>query len=101
LVGGAFGWDAVCCAIAVVPAEDAAPNLPRLSLPTRAPATLAAPNLPDGFAQNPDAGLLDLIEVLSRGERGVLRLDRGRGRGFSVQASLAEGVSSALSAQAG
>jgi hypothetical protein len=62
---------------------------------------LPAPNLPSGFAHNPDAGLLDLIEVLSRGERGTLRLDRGRGRGFSVQVSLRDGVSSALAAQAG
>jgi hypothetical protein len=101
LVGGAFGWDAVCCAVALVPAEDAAPNLPRLSLPTRAPASLSAPNLPEGFANNPEAGMLDLIEVLSRGERGTLRLDRGRGRGFSLQVSLAQGVTSALSVQAG
>jgi hypothetical protein len=100
LVGGAFGWDAVCCAIALVPAEDAAPNLPRLSLPTRAQATLAPPQLPEGLAQNPEAGLLDLIEMLSRGERGSLRLDRGPGRGFSVQLSLPEGARSALSASA-
>jgi hypothetical protein len=101
LVGGAFGWDAVCCAIALVPADDAAPELPRLSLPSRAQATLPAPNLPQGFADNPEAGLLDLIEVLSRGECGTLRLDRGRGRGFSLQVTLAEGIGSALSAQAG
>jgi hypothetical protein len=62
---------------------------------------LPAPNLPQGFADNPEAGLLDLIEVLSRGECGTLRLDRGRGRGFSLQVTLAEGIGSALSAQAG
>jgi hypothetical protein len=101
LVGGAFGWDAVCCALALVPAEDAAPDLPRLSLPTRAAPTLPTPGLPEGFAQNPQAGLLDLIEVLSRGERGTLRLDRGRCRGFSVEVSLPEGAASALRAQAG
>ncbi len=101
LVGGAFGWDAVCCAVALVPAEDAPANLPRLSLPTRATANLTAPHVPQGFADNPNAGLLDLIEVLSRGERGSLRLDRGRGRGFAVQIALADGVRSALSAQPG
>jgi Beta-ketoacyl synthase, N-terminal domain len=99
LVGGAFGWDAVCCALALVPAEDAAPELPRLSLPTRALATLPAPDLPEGFTHNPNAGILDLIEVLSRGEQGTLRLDRGRGRGFSTQVSLAQGARSALSVQ--
>ena len=101
LVGGAFGWDAVCCAIALVPAEEAPAELPRLSLPNRGVGDLTAPNLPDGFAQNPNAGLLDLIELLSRGERGTLRLDRGRGRGFTVHISLGDGVHSALSAQAG
>jgi hypothetical protein len=101
LVGGAFGWDAVCCALALVPLADAPTELPRLSLPSRAAASLPPPNLPGGFAENPEAGMLDLIEALSRGERGSLRLDRGRGRGFSVQVSLAEGASSALSARAG
>jgi hypothetical protein len=101
LVGGAFGWDAVCCAVALVPAEAAPVALPRLSLPARRAASLMAPSVPEGFAQNPNAGLLDLIETLSRGERGTLRLDRGRGRGFALQISMAEGVRSALSAQQG
>lgn len=87
LVGGAFGWDAVCCALALVPSEDAAPELPRLSLPRPGVASLAPPARAEGFAQNPNAGLLDLIDALSRDQRGSLRLDRGRGRGYVLEIS--------------
>jgi Beta-ketoacyl synthase, N-terminal domain len=99
LVGSVAGWDAVCCALLLVPVAAAAPELPRLSLPAQLSATLPAPSLPQRFANNPQAGMLDLIEVLSRGERGVLRLDRGLGRGYALEVSLPEGVSSALAAQ--
>jgi len=84
LVGGAFGWDAVCCAIALLPAASAPAELPRLTQPEIGVATLAPPELPSGLAENPDAGMLDLIELLVRGETGRMRLDRGRGRGYCV-----------------
>lgn len=84
LVGGAFGWDAVCAAIALVPAENAPAALPRLSMPRIVAATVAPPAVPEGLANNPNAGLLDLIEILVRGESGRVRLDRGRGRGYCV-----------------
>jgi hypothetical protein len=84
LVGGAFGWDAVCCAIALLPADGAPAALPRLSLPELGTPTLPWPSLPSGLANNPQAGMLDLIDHLLRGESGRLRLDRGRGRGYCV-----------------
>jgi hypothetical protein len=84
LVGGAFGWDALCCAIALLPAANAPAGLPRLTQPEIGVATLAAPELPSGLAESPDAGMLDLIELLVRAETGRMRLDRGRGRGYCV-----------------
>ncbi|HEX6244508.1 MAG TPA: beta-ketoacyl synthase chain length factor [Polyangiales bacterium] len=84
LVGGAFGWDALCCAVVLLPAETAPATLTRLSVPELGEATLEPPELPDGFAHNPNAGLLDLIELVAQGKSGRLRLDRGRGRGYCV-----------------
>lgn len=87
LVGGAFGWDALCCAIALVPVAGAPSRLPRLSRPALGTPTLAPASLPAGLGENPEAGMLDLIDVLSRGETGRLRLDRGRGHGYCVDIS--------------
>jgi hypothetical protein len=84
LVGGAFGWDAVCCALALLPANSAPPGLVRLSQPQLGSPTLAPPSLPNALAHNPETGMLDLIDHLVQGSRGSVRLDRGRGRGYCV-----------------
>ena len=84
LVTGDEGWDCLTCALALVPVERADPRLPRLSVPFRGEPTLAPAQLPRGFAQNPQAGMLDLIDALRRGDCGRVRLDRGRGRGYCV-----------------
>lgn len=92
LVGRTSGWDALCCALALVPAQSAPAHLPRLSQPLIGSPTLGPPDLPGRLGHNPQAGLLDLIDVLRRGESGRLRLDRGRGHGYCVDISLARGT---------
>ena len=87
LVIGDQGWGALACAIALVPAAAADPRWPRLSMPHAAKtskATLVHADMPSELARNPQAGLLDLIDALSRSASGSLRLDRGRGRGYCV-----------------
>lgn len=84
VIGRDEGWDCLTCAIALVPPDRADPALPRLSAPARGEPTLARADLPPGFARNPQAGMLDLIDALRRGETGRVRLDRGRGRGYCV-----------------
>lgn len=85
LVGPDEGWQCLTCAVALVPEQGAEAGLPRLRAPRQAEPTLAPPELPHGLALNPQAGLLDLIDGLRRGQSGVLRLDRGRGRGYAVE----------------
>jgi hypothetical protein len=84
LVSDDQGWDFLTCAIALLPSERAAISCPRLSTPRRGKPTLTAAEVPRGLAQNPQIGLLDLIGVLHAGQRGSVRLDRGRGRGYCI-----------------
>ena len=85
LVTDGRGWGFASAAIALVEDGAAAAALPRITVPSLGTPSLAPPDLPAGLADNPQAGLLDLIDSLARGQEGVLRLDRGRGRGYCVE----------------
>jgi hypothetical protein len=85
LVSGDEGWDSLTCALALVPLERADLRWPRLGVPFRGEPTLAPADMPRGFAQNPQAGMLDLIDAVRRGASGSVRLDRGRGRGYCIE----------------
>jgi hypothetical protein len=85
LVSDDQGWDCLTCALALVPAQHADRKWPRLGVPFRGTPTLAAADLPRGLAQNPQVGLLDLIDVLRQARSGSVRLDRGRGRGYCIE----------------
>jgi hypothetical protein len=67
------------------PVDHAPIDAPRLSRLTIAPADLEAPPVTDSIARNPNIGLLDLVVAISQGAEGVLRLDRGAGRGYSIR----------------
>ena len=47
-----------------------------------APPTIAPAEIAEGFARSPQAGMLDLVDAIQRGETGTLALDRGAGRGY-------------------
>jgi hypothetical protein len=88
------GWSFVTAALALEKASDDNTALPRLRGPFIGDATLAPsdlpqlpqlPQLPPALALNPQAGLVDLIVALRSGASGIVRLDRGRGRGFCVE----------------
>lgn len=49
-----------------------------------APTIVGAPAR-DELARNPQIGLLDVVDAVLRGRSGVVRLDRGRGRGLAVE----------------
>jgi hypothetical protein len=86
LVSGDEGWDFLTCAVALLPTDKAAPNLPRITAPMRAVGSeLAASALPRGLRQNPVVGLLDLLVALEDLRQLEVRLDRGRGRGFGTR----------------
>ncbi len=76
-------------AIAIGPADQASPESPRLSELTMAEATIensreGDPH-PGGVADNPNIGLLDLVVAIHRGQGGIVGLDHGAGRGYSIR----------------
>lgn len=85
LVPEGVGWALMTAAIVIGPAHRAPAASPRLSGLAIAPADLTAPDTPEAIRRNPNIGLLDLAVAISRGTQGVLRLDRGAGRGYSIR----------------
>ena len=91
LVPADTGWSLLCVALALCPTDRARPGCPRISVPAFDTAgaggvgTLAPPPTSASLARNPNVGLFDLAVALERGLAGVVRLDRGAGRGYSVR----------------
>lgn len=88
LVPGETGWSLLCVALALCPSDDARPGRPRLSGPALAAGggdVLAASKTSDSLGRNPNVGLLDLAVALEHRLDGVVRLDRGAGRGYAVR----------------
>ncbi|MFO0689801.1 MAG: beta-ketoacyl synthase chain length factor [Myxococcota bacterium] len=104
-------WSLLSVAIALCPVEQAPPGSPQLSAlalgegdegmghgpvvgdgdgrgghdrGARGMAPIAVPAMATALGRNPNAGLFDLAVALERGAEGRLRLDRGRGRGYSI-----------------
>ena len=85
LVSGEEGWELLACAVALVPPLLAPANAPRITAPAADSGNrwLLA-DLARGLAQNPCVGMLDLIAGLARRDVSAVRMDRGRGHGYSV-----------------
>lgn len=105
LVPEGAGWALLSAAIVLGPAATAPGDAPRLSTLTMAdtdasgsPAPGAVHRLPElvphevpgPIRRNPNIGLLDLVVACERGQRGMLRLDRGEGRGYTTAIHEAE-----------
>jgi len=90
LVPGGAGWALLTAAVTLAPVEQAPPDAPRLvDLDIRA-GTLAPFGDVPGLVRNPCVGLLDLVTGLSRGDTGVMPLDRGSGRGYAISIEAAQ-----------
>ncbi len=85
LVPGDNGWSLVCAAVALCPLDGARRDRPQLSSLEMASATLPPAPTSPSLGRNPNVGLLDLVVAHERGSEGVVRLDRGAGRGYSVR----------------
>ncbi|MFO1076606.1 MAG: beta-ketoacyl synthase chain length factor [Planctomycetota bacterium] len=81
LLADAAHWDQLAAAVVLVPAG-AGPGRVRLVMPEAGPATVAPPEFGGLCGRNPQVGLADLVDAVMRGASGVLRLDRGDGRGL-------------------
>jgi hypothetical protein len=85
LVDDEAGWGFLAGAVAIAPLALAPAHAPRISAPARAEAAgWVLSDLPRTLAQNPCVGVLDLIAAVGRPNVSAVRLDRGRGHGYSV-----------------
>ena len=84
LVSETEPWQTLAAAVVLVPLEADLPKRARLTLATGATEMLEPASIPDELARNPQAGLLDLVDAVLRGESGWVRLDRGRGPGHAA-----------------
>ncbi|HEB54392.1 MAG TPA: hypothetical protein ENI87_14155 [bacterium] len=86
-------WDLLAGAVVLrrVPAKNALAHLSVAAPGGEAGRPAADPippaDIPAALDHNPQAGLFDLIDAVLRGDRGSLRLDRGKGRGYRAELS--------------
>ncbi len=88
LVPGQRGWSLLAAAVALSPVDRAPRGAPTLGLlgPLGPSEEALAPPQTDGeLGRNPNVGLFDLVVALERGVPGIVRLDRGEGRGWGVR----------------
>lgn len=86
LVPDGIGWSLMTAAIVLCPSSEAPASSPRLSDLAISAANLSPSETSSGaLGRNPNVGLLDLVVAIHSGAAGVLRLDRGAGRGFSIR----------------
>jgi len=88
LVPADVGWQLQAGAMVLVPLDGTHSCLAQLKVtlggqPDLSPAVF----VDEAQARNPQAGMIDLITAVARGQRGVLRLDRGAGRGYCAEIS--------------
>jgi hypothetical protein len=75
-------WDMLAAAIVLAPPDHPGPCRATLTLSGPSAPCLAPAAIAPALARNPQAGLVDLVDAVSRGGGGTVRLDRGRGRGY-------------------
>lgn len=75
-------WGMVAAALVLAPVDVGRPARARLQVVSGVEPTLPRAELEAPFDGNPQAGMVDLVAALLRGAHGVVRLDRGEGRGF-------------------
>jgi hypothetical protein len=80
-------FEALAVALVLTPAGHPGPCVARLSGPRLGQPTLEGAEAHEDLARSPEIGLLDLVDAALRGRCGVLRLDRGEGRGYCVELS--------------
>lgn len=89
LVSEGMGWSMMTAAIVLGPTNVAPEASPRLSDLGIAPATIGGRESGELVDRNPNIGLLDLVVAIYNRSDGVLSLDRGAGRGYSLRVKAA------------
>ena len=79
-------FDAVAAAVCIEGVDSGTDKaLARIRGPLFAEPTIEGADADPRVALNPQMGLLDLVDAIQKGKRGLLRLDRGRGRGWCLE----------------
>jgi hypothetical protein len=85
LIPDATSWGLFAGALALAPVEAAPEGAMRVRAFVEGAPTVPFADVPPALAQSPVTGMLDLVVALARRNEGFLRLDRGQGRGFTVE----------------
>lgn len=85
LVDEGDAWGLVAAAVVLEPQTSDAPQLASFEFVDNDSATLAPAEVESMSANNPQAGLLDLVNSILTGDSGVVALDRGNGRGYCAR----------------
>lgn len=85
LVPDGEGWSMLAAAIALAPIDQAPSGAPRVADLAVETATIKGFGADGKLGRNPNIGLLDLVTALAQKRDGILALDRGAGRGFTIR----------------
>jgi hypothetical protein len=85
LVRYAEPWDLLAAAVVLAPLGPVWKCIATLTLEAEAAPSIGPADLPARLACNPQAGAVDLVDALRRAAEGVVRLDRGQGRGLCAR----------------
>jgi len=77
-------WDMLAGAV-VLTKTNASDAGVQLTVHTSGDADVAGSDVAAKFTHNPQVGIIDLIDAVQRKANGMLRLDRGKGRGYLAQ----------------
>jgi 3-oxoacyl-(acyl-carrier-protein) synthase len=91
LVQHAPPWSMLTAAVVLAPLDSGARQLATLRVTDEA-ATLGLDRFDQLLRDNPQIGLLALVDAVARGVRGVLPLDNGTGRGFCAAITAGAGA---------
>jgi hypothetical protein len=92
LVPDACGWGMAAAAIVLAPIDQAGARRTsmRITRPGRPDLPLAS--VDTELARNPQIGLVDLVDAITRGRKGTVGLDRGAGQGWCAEIEPASGA---------
>jgi hypothetical protein len=85
LIADDIAWGLFAGALALAPVDSAPAGAMRVRAFASGEPAVPFADVAPALARSPVTGVLDLVLALARRQKGFLRLDRGRGRGFTVE----------------
>ena len=92
LVPDARGWGMAAAAIVLAPIDQAGARRTSMRITRPGRPDLPPASVDAALARNPQIGLVDLVDAITRGHKGTVGLDRGGGQGWSAEIEPASGA---------